>query len=304
MTLNSANQIADPGTDQIVWNDSPLLIGASGGGISRLFNRPSYQHGFTVPDRRTVPDVSMLADPLPGYEIYCTAHGDCVRSSKSDPWITFGGTSAASPLLAGGFALVDQSLRRSGHVGLGFANPLLYQIARSSKAAGVLSDVISGSNDLGPAVFHKPTGCCSAATGYDPTSGLGSVNVGALAFASLAIVPLSPSIRLSLPRRQRPLATRHLLATLSCTSRCVAGAVAGIQVGRSRHRIPEESDLSVIPRGGHRTIRIGLSSRTIDSLRGDLRRHQRVTAYVFGADVDPADNIERRTRTVTLRVQS
>ena len=42
------------------------------------------------------------------------ATGDCVTNANPNPWQTVGGTSAATPLLAGGLALVDQQLRLNG----------------------------------------------------------------------------------------------------------------------------------------------------------------------------------------------
>ncbi|MGI8506935.1 MAG: S53 family peptidase, partial [Solirubrobacteraceae bacterium] len=118
VTLGSANQIQS----QPVWNDAPYDPSAGGGGISGLFLRPSYQKGFVSRDRRAVPDVSMLADVLPGYDIYCTAAGDCLNAQNANPWVPVGGTSAAAPLFAGGLALVDQVLREHGKQNLGLAN--------------------------------------------------------------------------------------------------------------------------------------------------------------------------------------
>ena len=69
MALTAANQLQA----QTVWNDAPLDLSAGGGGLSTVFKRPSYQRGFEPKNRRAVPDVSLLADVLPGYNIYCTA---------------------------------------------------------------------------------------------------------------------------------------------------------------------------------------------------------------------------------------
>jgi len=112
----------------------------------------------------------MLADVSPGYAVYCTAQADC----DGRGWLSFGGTSAATPLLAGGFALVDQALRRQGRIALGLANPLLYRLGRDpTTAAQVFYDVTNGSNDVGPFVqsSQQPLGCCSAVPGFDDASG-------------------------------------------------------------------------------------------------------------------------------------
>ena len=302
IVLNPANQIADPATDQIVWNDSPLLVGAAGGGISGLFRRPSYQLGFAVPDHRIIPDVSMLADPLPGYEIYCTAHRECVKSSRDSPWVTFGGTSAGTPLLAGGLALVDESLRRQGRQDVGFANPLLYKLDHSPAAASVISNVVTGSNDLGQAVFGRPVGCCTATPGFNQASGLGSVNVAGLALTAPTVVPRIVGVGLTLPGQPHAVAAERLLATVSCSGRCLMGAYAKLQIGRSGRPLTRFSNLYVLRRRNRRTIAISLDHATLTKLHAGSRRHQRITATVYGAIVDPAGNIERHTRGRTLKL--
>ncbi len=69
ITLTAANRIAT----EVVWNNSPRTSGAAGGGTSLLFDRPSWQsvRGTGGPTRE-VPDVSMLAEDVPGYAIFCT----------------------------------------------------------------------------------------------------------------------------------------------------------------------------------------------------------------------------------------
>ena len=176
ITLTAANHLAS----EVVWNNSPLAFGAGGGGTSLVFRRPWYQslHGSAM--QRSVPDVAMLADNAPGYAIYCTA-ADCDTTGNITPgWGPIGGTSAAAPLLAAGVADADQVAARRGEPPIGFINPLLYALKRHSKA-GVLHDVRTGNNDLGELIDHQPIGCCSARTGFDYATGLGSVNVGALA---------------------------------------------------------------------------------------------------------------------------
>ena len=129
LLLGPANQI----TNQVVWNDTDIQPGsAAGGGSSAIFRRPFYQDGTLTAASRAVPDVSMLADIIPGYAVFCSAQGECVNSGNSNPWQSVGGTSASTPLLAGGFALVDEELRMHNRQDLGLANPLLYQLGRSS----------------------------------------------------------------------------------------------------------------------------------------------------------------------------
>jgi kumamolisin len=132
-----------------VWNDTDISAGsAGGGGQSELFGRPSYQTGTVSGSRRVLPDVAMLADVAPGYAVYCTA-GECLNGAPS-AWQNVGGTSAATPLLAGGVAIIDQLLRQRERADIGQLNPLLYRIGHSSAAATVFNDVQHFSNDVGP----------------------------------------------------------------------------------------------------------------------------------------------------------
>ncbi|MGA9857685.1 MAG: S53 family serine peptidase [Solirubrobacteraceae bacterium] len=298
VSLNSANQIIG----QQVWNDAPLVVAAAGGGSSVEFRRPAYQNGVVVPNHRWMPDVSMLADIAPGYEIYCTAKGDCVSGQHPGAWTQVGGTSAASPLLAGGLALVDQNLRLHGQQALGLANPLLYGIFHSPSASSVLSDVVTNENDLGESITGRPFGCCTAETGYDQASGLGSINLQGLANAAALLVPKLVSVRLSLPSQRHPVASRRLVARVSCSGRCLLGAYAHIQIGRSRRLITRASTEYLLRRAGRRMVTISLNAPVLSQLRAALGRRQRVTAVLYGTIVDPNGTIIARTAGARLRI--
>ena len=122
----------------------------SGGGSSRFFARPAFQRGCGVPagTRRLVPDVALIADPLPGI-FY--RHGGA--------WFVGGGTSAAAPQWAGFLALLNQ---RDGGRGLGHPGPRLYAVCGS----GAYHDIVGGGN-----------GDYDATPGWDAVTGLGSVSV-------------------------------------------------------------------------------------------------------------------------------
>jgi subtilase family serine protease len=124
------------GTDKYALSDSgkfwtPLgfLYGA-GGGFSSLFNRPAYQRGV-VPDRaagRAVPDIAMDADPTTGMLVGET---QTFPNGVYYDEYRIGGTSLASPLMAGMQALATE--KQGGR--LGFANPRIYRLARSGSNA-------------------------------------------------------------------------------------------------------------------------------------------------------------------------
>ncbi|MBV9837188.1 MAG: S8/S53 family peptidase [Solirubrobacterales bacterium] len=298
--LTPGNQIVT----QPVWNDAPLQLGAGGGGLSVL-RRPSYQKAVVHTDHRSVPDVSMLADVAPGYVIYCSAKGDCINSHHSSPWVTVGGTSASSPLLAGGLALVDQYLRFHGLQGLGLANPLLYAIGTSKLASEVLYDVTTGNNDLGPYLpdgNHQPLGCCSAAPGYDDASGWGSIDLAHFAQVAAAVEPKIAAVTLSLPSGQRPVARNQLAATVSCSRGCLMTAVAEVQIGNGKP-FAVDANVYLLRNRGHKTIAIKFSTRQLNRLRAALSQNRSIAATIVGEVVDPAGNVERRTlgRRLTIR---
>lgn len=90
----------------------------SGGGVSQIFAKPSYQSALNV-SGRAIPDVAAVGDPQTGL---------LVGETQTFPDGTYydeyriGGTSLSSPLFAGIMALADQA---AGHPH-GFANPLFY----------------------------------------------------------------------------------------------------------------------------------------------------------------------------------
>jgi subtilase family serine protease len=292
-TLNAANQI----TGQQVWNDTPIQLGAGGGGISELFSRPAYQNEVVAGNHREVPDVSMLSDVAPGYVIYCSAKPDCADGPGGDHWLPVGGTSAATPLLAGGLALTDEDLRLNGRQDLGLANPLLYALNLSAAPGQVFGDVTVGSNDIGaslPGSGGQPLGCCTAAPGYDDASGLGSLNVSNFATAAVGLTPAIANVGLSLPRQRHPVADRRLLATVSCSGACLVADYAEITIGRGRpFRV--SSSISLLRRPSSKTISLPLTGADLAKLRSGLASHRRLTATFYAEVLDPAGNVERRS---------
>ena len=251
-----------------------------------------------------VPDVAMLADTSPGYAIYCTAKGDCQDAPPAGPWGEFGGTSAGTPLLAGGLAVIDEALRKNGRQDIGLANPLFYKIAGSPSGPQVFKDVVTGNNDLFAVVTNgaKTVGCCTAGPGFDAASGLGGVILSNLSLAAGEIVHKLVNVSMSLPTQRHPVRDGQLLARVSCSGRCLMGAYAKIHIGKSAKALTQYSNVYLLKKRSSKTIRIGLDKPTLRKLRSGLGRNQRVTATVYGAVVDPSGNIERRSAGRTLRI--
>lgn len=299
LTLNATNAIVS----QSVWNDDAAAPGKSGGGgFSELFNAPSYQRGTVAGPRREVPDVALLADISPGYDVYCTATPDCLGGGFTDPWQPFGGTSAATPLLAGGFALVDQLLRQHKLQSLGLANPLLYELGRAA-TPNLFDDVTAGSDDVGPFIqaSAQPLGCCTAAAGFDAASGWGGVNLATFAVEALAHQPALVDISMALPGDQRPLAAKAIKTNITCDGSCLAGAYVAVFFG-SHREFTDYSSLVTLRRKGTRTVKISLTAKQRLKIAAAIAAGTKVTAVVVGAIVDPAGNIERSTPKRTLRV--
>jgi kumamolisin len=139
---------------EVVWNEVSQSEGATGGGVSSLFTKPSWQDQASVPPSanpphqigRGVPDVAADADPETGVVVM---HID---GKHLEP---IGGTSAATPLWASLIARLNEGLNAR----CGFINPVLY----AKCAAGVLNDITSGNN-----------GAYEATRGWDPCTGLGT----------------------------------------------------------------------------------------------------------------------------------
>ncbi|KAE8822391.1 hypothetical protein PTNB73_08864 [Pyrenophora teres f. teres] len=137
-----------------------------GGGFSNYFARPAWQDG-TVPKY-----VKALEEKYKGlYNASGRGYPDIVAQGVNFAYVWSGidtvasGTSAAAPLAASVFALVNDALIAAGKPTLGFLNPWLYK-----KGHKALNDITKGNN----------RGCdtegFAAGKGWDPASGFGSPN--------------------------------------------------------------------------------------------------------------------------------
>ncbi|MFZ0830008.1 MAG: S53 family peptidase [Thermoplasmata archaeon] len=137
-------------TEEVVWNDLSDGEGATGGGVSQFFPRPTYQSKAGVPAGdggfvgRGVPDVAGDADPETGYAVFV----------DGNPMV-IGGTSAVAPLWAGLLSRINQGLG----VPVGFLQPLIY----ADREEGNFHDILQGNN-----------GGFDAGPGWDTCTGLGS----------------------------------------------------------------------------------------------------------------------------------
>jgi subtilase family serine protease len=146
----------------VVWHDRR---GASGGGLSTVFGRPSYQDPFAavVGRHRGVPDISMSAALSAAEDVHVSFLG---RAG----WIPVGGTSVAAVEMAGLVADADQL---AGH-------PIADLPAKVYATTSGIIDITKGNNGFGPFVNRDGRRYSvrgfRAMPGYDLASGLGTVD--------------------------------------------------------------------------------------------------------------------------------
>jgi subtilase family serine protease len=168
--------VTDTTDSPSAWNEN---VGATGGGISGLFDLPSYQTGAGISNettKREIPDVALAAAVYsPGYYVV-------VHTGGKNQLATYGGTSLASPAWAGYSRLIAQIYGPGpiGRIGrLGLMNTQLYALGHTVTNSGLI-DVTAGDNSFGFVTGYQ------AAAGYDMTTGWGSPDMPTLLVSYLA----------------------------------------------------------------------------------------------------------------------
>ena len=128
------------GWTETAWN-------GAGSGCSSTYAKPVWQTDAGCA-RRTVADVSAVADPGTGVAVY----GPTSRNRSA--WMVFGGTSVAAPLIAGAYGVNGTAVNYG-------SDPYNHTAA--------LYDVTSGSNGSCGGSY-----LCTAGPGYDGPTGLGT----------------------------------------------------------------------------------------------------------------------------------
>jgi subtilase family serine protease len=165
--LNDRGRTIAPPTG---WN-TDTFGGAGSGGLSLLFNRPSYQDGVrsVVGNRRGIPDISGSAAVNGGSWIYTSFDSSGWRGANKAGWNIFDGTGGATAEFSGMIAMANQL---AGHR-LGLVNPALYQLGWRSehgdRSTGIVP-ITEGDNSLGGVTGFK------AGPGYDLDTGWGTID--------------------------------------------------------------------------------------------------------------------------------
>ena len=146
------------GWTESVWKTSTTE--GTGSGCSSDEAKPSWQSiiATSVCSKRADSDVSAVADPATGVAVYQTYGGS--------GWAVYGGTSAAAPIIASTYALAGAPAATDKPGSEPYAH------------TGNLNDVTSGNNGT-----CSPSLLCTAASGWDGPTGLGTPN-GVAAFSS------------------------------------------------------------------------------------------------------------------------
>src|SRR5665647_259109 len=161
-SLTSANNTR--GWTESVWKTSSTE--GTGSGCSTYIAKPSFQASVTTGcSNRAEADVSAVADPNTGVTVYNTY--------QAPGWQVYGGTSASAPIIASVYAL-------AGVPGAS-DSPNAYPYSHTSS----LYDVTSGNNGT-----CSPGVLCTAGTGWDGPTGLGTPN-GSAAFTGANIVSVT-----------------------------------------------------------------------------------------------------------------
>ena len=204
---NTWNESCDPTVDPNFCGGSYLyFLYASGGGPSNCSNsvvvnfqitclsgyaKPSWQAGHSIPKDgvRDVPDLALAA--AGGHDGYLMCvEGSCQTTNLNGQTVLesatiVGGTSAASPSMAGIMALVEQ---QNGSY-LGLANYDFYKLAAKDKLSNCNSSNLTNPTQSTACIFHDVTvgnnsvpgqAGYTAGIGFDLNTGLGTVDAANL----------------------------------------------------------------------------------------------------------------------------
>jgi len=155
-TYEVVNHTTGREISEVGWDDSS---GATGGGVSKLFETPTFQRGVknVIASGRNIPDLAFDASLYSGASFY-------MEGAFLGP---IGGTSLATPIFGAGLAAIDEA----NNSRQGYFNPNLYQTweshGYSSGTTVYFRDIIKG---------RIPP--YRAKVGYDQMSGIGAMIIG------------------------------------------------------------------------------------------------------------------------------
>lgn len=169
----------------------------TGGGFSIRYSRPSFQDSF-VSDYFATVNANSALTPVAGYstsgrgipDVALMGHNYYVIVNNNAVYVD--GTSASAPVFAGMVALLNSYRLANGSDTVGWLNPALY-----NSTTTYANDITSGNNKCtsvyGGSYGNYQTTCCSqgfyATTGWDPVTGLGSIDFNAFVQQFASVTP-------------------------------------------------------------------------------------------------------------------
>jgi subtilase family serine protease len=193
-TADNPQNFAPSSTNtEALWNECNIFGGGNcvtGGGTSAYFAAPSWQSNQAAVNGglRSIPDLSWNAAVNGGVLIYTTQYPAVLRQG----WHIEGGTSAASPQMAGIVALANEARANASKAPLGLLGPHIYALGNADASSPDSSFDGNGTSffrDIVPQTFTGPDGTTItldnnqwtdpappffATAGYDLTTGFGS----------------------------------------------------------------------------------------------------------------------------------
>ena len=174
-----ATQGAEKGGPEIVCDSQTGASITSGGGFSAVFDQPSYQS--TAVSSYLAQVSGTAREPQSGYAATGRAYPDVAMAGHSYVIVDGGqaivedGTSCAAPVVAGMISSVNAERKAAGKGPVGFVNPKLYANG-TGQPGSCCNDITSGNNMATSSTSVVCSEGFYAASGWDPTTGLGSVD--------------------------------------------------------------------------------------------------------------------------------
>jgi PT repeat len=146
----------------------------SGGGFSTNYPKQDWQAAAVAKYFTTA--AAAGKSPIPGYNTNGRAYPDISVMGLNylvmygGGWVGMAGTSAACPVMAGFISNINAARMAIGKGSVGWVNPALY-----AHSSSFVNDIVTGNNKCSATAPCCPHGY-EAVSGWDPASGLGSVN--------------------------------------------------------------------------------------------------------------------------------
>ena len=188
----------------------------SGGGFSNLYSTPTWQKNHVTD---YLSQMTGNIAPYPGFgsgrgypDISVAGTGYLFIAGANI--LGAGGTSVSAPVVAGILSLINAARFRGGGPAIGFISPALY-----ANSTIFMNDITKGKNNCSASTL-----CCregfSAAPGWDPASGLGSINVREFKKYMLGLVNITapsdpPTKRPTYKKTLRPSKVPTLMPVMS-----------------------------------------------------------------------------------------